>query len=40
MIKSAEDSAGLLHKIAKPTGLRGGVQISKNEEGRKTVGPL
>ena len=27
MIKSAEDSAGLLHKITKPAAWRGGVQI-------------
>ena len=32
MIKSAEGSAGLLHKIAKPTMWRGGVQILKREE--------
>ena len=32
MIKSAEGSAGLLHKISKPTAWRGGVQILENEE--------
>ena len=32
MIKSAEGSAGLLHKITKPTMWRGGVQILKEEE--------
>ena len=32
MIKSAEGSAGLLHKITKPTMWRGGVQILKKEE--------
>ena len=32
MIKSAERSAGLLHKITKPTMWRGGVQIPKEEE--------
>ena len=32
MIKSAEGSAGLLHKITKPTIWRGGVQILKKEE--------
>ena len=32
MIKSAEGSAGLLHKITKPTVWRGGVQILKEEE--------
>ena len=34
MIKSAEGSAGLLHKITKPTAWRGGAQILKNR-GRK-----
>ena len=29
MIKSAEGSAGLLHKITKPTTWRGGAQIFK-----------
>ena len=32
MIKSAERSAGLLHKITQPTMWRGGVQILKKEE--------
>ena len=32
MIKNAEGSAGLLHKITKPTTWRGGVQILKKEE--------
>ena len=32
MIKSAESSAGLLHKITKPTAWRGGAQILKKEE--------
>ena len=32
MIKSAEGSAELLHKITKPTMRRGGVQILKEEE--------
>ena len=32
MIKSAEGSAGLWHKITKPTAWRGGAQISKKEE--------
>ena len=32
MIKSAEGSAGLLHKITKPTMWRRGVQILKKEE--------
>ena len=32
MIKSAEGSAGLLHKIQKTTMWRGGVQILKKEE--------
>ena len=32
MIKSAEGSAGLLHKITKPTMWRGGLQILKEEE--------
>ena len=32
MIESAEGSAGLLQKISKPTGWRGGAQILKNEE--------
>ena len=32
MIKSAEGSAGLLHKITKPTAWRGGAQILVNEE--------
>ena len=32
MIKSAEGSAGLLHKISKPKAWRGGVQISEKEE--------
>ena len=31
-IKSAEGSAGLLHKITKPTPWRGGAQILKKEE--------
>ena len=32
MIKSAQGSAGLLHKIAKTTMWRRGVQILENEE--------
>ena len=32
MIKSAEGSAGLLHKITKPTAWRGGTQIPEKEE--------
>ena len=32
MIKSAEGSAGLLHKITTPTAWRGGAQILKKEE--------
>ena len=32
MIKSAEGSAGLLHKITQPTAWRGGAQILKKEE--------
>ena len=32
MIKSAEDSAGLLHRITKPTPWRGGAQIFEKEE--------
>ena len=32
MIKSAEGSAGLLHKITKPTAWRGETQILKKEE--------
>ena len=32
MIKSAEGSAGLLHKITKPTNWRRGVQILEKEE--------
>ena len=32
MIKSAEGSAGLLHKITKPIAWRGGTQILKKEE--------
>ena len=32
MIKSAEGSAGLLHKSTKPTARRGGAQILKKEE--------
>ena len=32
MIKSAEGSAGLLHKITKPTPWRGGAQILEKEE--------
>ena len=32
MIKSAEGSAGLLHKITKPTTWRRGVQILEKEE--------
>ena len=32
MIKSADGSAGLLHKITKSTAWRGGVQILKKEE--------
>ena len=32
MIRSVEGSAGLLHKIMKPTAWRGGAQILKKEE--------
>ena len=32
MIKSAEGSAGLLHKISKPAPWRGGAQILKKKE--------
>ena len=32
MIKSAEGSAGLLHKLTKPTAWRGGAQLLKREE--------
>ena len=32
MVKSAEGSAGLLHKNTKPTAGRGGAQILKKEE--------
>ena len=32
MIKSAEGSAGLLHKITRPAAWRGGAQILKKEE--------
>ena len=32
MIKSAKGSAGLLHKIRKPTTWRGGARILKKEE--------
>ena len=32
MIKSAEGSAGLLHKITKPTAWRGSTQILEREE--------
>ena len=32
MVKSAEESAGLLHKFSKPTAKRRGAQISVNEE--------
>ena len=32
MIKRAEGSAGLLHRITKPTMWRRGVQIQKKEE--------
>ena len=32
MIKSAEGSAGFVHKTTKPTMWRGGVQILKKEE--------
>ena len=32
MIKSAEGSAGLLHKITKPTAWRVGAQLLKKEE--------
>ena len=31
-IKSAEGSAGLLHKLAKPTAWRGGAPILKKEK--------
>ena len=33
MIESAEGSAGLLHKVNKPTAWRGGAKILKKEEG-------
>ena len=41
MIKSAEGSAGLLHKITKPTAWRGGAQVvtivkQKGKNGRST----
>ena len=32
MIKSADGSVGLLHKITKPTAWRGGAQILKKED--------
>ena len=32
MIKSADGSAGLLHRITKPTARRGGVKILKEVE--------
>ena len=32
MIKSAEGSAGLLHKITKPAAWRGGAQIWEKED--------
>ena len=32
MIKSAEGSAGFLHKITKPAAWRGGAQILEKEE--------
>ena len=32
VIESAEGSAGLLHKITKPTAWRGGAQILQKEE--------
>ena len=32
MIKSAEGSAGFLHKITKPTACRGGAQTLEKEE--------
>ena len=32
MIESAEGSAGLSHKISKPTAWKGGAQILKKEE--------
>ena len=31
-IKSAEGSAGLLHKVTKPTSWRGGTQVSEKDE--------
>ena len=41
VIKSAESSAGLLHKITKPTPWRGGAQIlKKEEEDSRLFGPL
>ena len=42
MIKSAEGSAGLLHKITKPTPRRGGAQIleEKKRRGCEVVRPL
>ena len=41
MIKSAEGSAGLLHKITKPAAWRGGAQVvtivkQKEKNGRST----
>ena len=39
MIKSAEGSAGLLHKITKPTARRGGAQILKKEEDANLLDP-
>ena len=33
MIKSADGSAGLLHKITRPTAWRGGLQILKRRRG-------
>ena len=35
MIKSAGGSAGLLHKITKPTACRGGVQVLTKDEERE-----
>ena len=37
MIKSVEESAGLLHNLSKPTAWRGGAQILVNEEEDATL---
>ena len=38
MVESAEGSAGLLHKITKPTAWRGGAQILEKEEDAGLMG--